>query len=194
MAITFWPEKKSKAPKAAKSTTAAKPKGGSNSIVPHLSAGLMTRAMKTFDRASAFIVLTVWGAALAFSALAYVGVEQTIKARQNLAEAEAALPVLPTIAQDPVPAPTLQQLADRLKKRLGEKVTLTPTGSQLRISATLPESYNAWLSAISYVDTISADTQWSIKQFCVGLECKDGLMNVTLDAQKVSFTAPPPLE
>ena len=185
MAITLWSEKKPKA---------ASPNKGGNGILQHLSPGLVARAAKTFDRASAFIVLTVWGAALAFMALAYVGVEQTLKARQNLAEAEAAIPVLPTIAQDPVPAPTLQQLADRLKKRLGDKVTLTPAASQLRITAALPENYNAWLSAISYVDTISADTQWSISQFCVGAECKDGLMSVTLNAQKVSFTAPPPLE
>ena len=155
---------------------------------------IAVRAVKTFDRASGIIVLTVWGAALAFVGLAYLGIGQTIEARGKLAEAESAQPVLPVIAQEPIATPAIQDISDRLAKRYGDKIIFAPNGSQLHISATAPEIYTTWMEAVSYLDTISPDTQWTISQFCVGPECKDGLMSVTLDAQHISFTAPPPLD
>lgn len=191
MEITFWPKKKGVAVKASETTKGEKRRAiGRSGVVPQLTTTLVSRAVATFDRASGFIVLTVWGAALAFMALAYIGVQQTIKARNQLVEAEASQPVLPTIAQTPVATSSLQQIADRMKKQLGDKVTVTPAGSQLKITAAKPDNYNYWLSAISYVDSASADTLWTIKDFCVGTECKDALMSVTLNAQTVSFTTP----
>lgn len=155
-----------------------------------LQPAMIGKAVKTFDRTSGVMVIAVWAAALAFMGLAYFAVEQTVAARSAIATAQATEPVLPEIRQDDVPRGQVDGYIERVTKRYGSKVSVSNAAGELKISATTADAFSSWMGAISYLDTIAPDMTWTIKDFCVGPECKEGLMSVRLTAKKISFVAP----
>ena len=59
------------------------------------------------------------------------------------------------------------------------------------ISADSGNKFREWLTAISYIDVMSPQYRWTIKEFCAG-KCIGGvLMHAILIGEKVSFEAPP---
>lgn len=155
-----------------------------------LKSNIVNKALMTFDKASGLIVALIWGAAIAFMGLAYVSVEQVLNGRLETAKAEAAVPAIPTIQQEALGGTIVTDLAARLGKQYGVKLNFAASGADLRISTSAAEAYNTWVSAITYLDTISGDTTWGIKELCIGVECRDGLMTITLTGKKVSFGTP----
>lgn len=152
---------------------------------------LVSRAMRSFDKASGFFVTVVWLAALTFMVLAYMSVQQTIVARQQMMSAQAAQPVLPEIRLDTVPAAQIDTYVQRVSKRYGStKLNISNAAGELRISSSAPDMFSNWMAATSYLDSIAPDITWTIKDFCVGPDCKDGLMSLRLSAQRISFVAP----
>lgn len=161
-----------------------------NPFQPFLQTKIALQAVRTFDRASGIVVLIVWGAAIILMGLAYLSVQQTLHARQQIAQAQADQPSLPQFHEQPVDGQLLDTMTQKLIKRYGGKLTVTGSGGEIRMSGATADAYQSFLSAIAYLDTVTPDVSWKIKDFCVGSECKEGMMSVHLSGGKVGITDP----
>jgi hypothetical protein len=103
----------------------------------------------------------------------------------------AAEPSLPQIVRTGVDARYLQILVDRLQHRYPELSITVQSGEAIGVVATDGNKFHQWLTALSYIDTISPEYHWSIQQLCVG-KCGGEIMRATLMGEKISFDAPKP--
>lgn len=154
--------------------------------------GIMARAVHTFDRAMVFVVLTCWGAALLVMAGALYTLHMSMIAKKEALEALAQEPGLPKIVTKAPTLKELEPLIDRMKKLFPEISFVMPRGdSTLTVTASSPNHFRLWLTVLSYIDTISPQYRWSLKEFCVGSRCdRTTPMRAILTAEKISFSAP----
>jgi hypothetical protein len=154
--------------------------------------GIMARALRTFDRAMVFVVMTCWGVALLVMAGALYTLNISVVAKREALEAAAQEPSLPRIVSKAPDLMELQPLIERMKKRFPEISFSLPKGDHtLTVMASSANNFRLWLTVLSYIDTISPQYRWSLKEFCVGSKCdKSNPMKAVLTAEKIAFTAP----
>lgn len=162
------------------------------SNLPHFKMSVMARAVAAFDKATAIVMLIVWGAALLFTILAYSSVSSSLHAREALAAAEASTPLTPTINVQNLPEAAVKEIAERLQRRYGGQAQISVNGGKLQITAKDASAFNTWLTAVTYLDIIRPDVAWKIEDFCVGASCSMNVMSISLLAQSVTFDVPAP--
>jgi hypothetical protein len=107
---------------------------------------------------------------------------------KNEATALAVEPALPVITHEQIERSVFYGLVDRIKKRYPD-LTISVSNQTLKISSLDGTKFRQWLMALSYIEAISPEYQWTIQDFCVG-KCKNGIMNAALSAERISFKAP----
>lgn len=163
------------------------------SIKRSLSPVLITKALQTFDRATMVVVLACWGGALTLTGVALYTLHLSIVAKREVVAASAHEPGLPKIASKPLDSAEIQPVVDRLKKLYSEIQFSMSRDRSLTVTASDVAHFRTWLTVLSYIDTITPQYRWTMKEFCVGSRCERGVsMKAVLGAEKVTFVAPEP--
>lgn len=152
---------------------------------------LIAQALRTFDQATTIIVSVSWGGALILMLFALYTVNLSVTAKHGVYEAAAKEPGLPIIMTRRPESAEMAPLLERLQKRFPEINFLLANDQSLTVSAVDGSKFRTWLTVLSYIDTISPQYRWQIKDFCVGAACKAATpMRAVLTAQKITFTVP----
>ncbi len=152
---------------------------------------LVSKALRLFDRATMFVVAACWCAALLMMAFALYTVSLSVTAKRAALAAAATEPSLPKVVNKLPDASEIQPLMERLQKRFPDISFSLARGQLLTISANDSSRFRSWLTVLSYVDTISPQYRWSVKELCVGGKCQDASpMRAVLEAEKISFATP----
>jgi hypothetical protein len=151
---------------------------------------IAAKAIQTFDRATVIVVGACWAAAILVMIFAIYATTVSVSAKREADEAMAVEPALPKITRKGVEVTYAQTMLDRLK-RLYPDVGFSFERENLIVTAVDGARFREWLTAVSYVDTISPDYHWSIKQFCVG-KCGGEIMHAVLIGEHISFEMPKP--
>ncbi|HEU0117820.1 MAG TPA: hypothetical protein VFR09_04230 [Alphaproteobacteria bacterium] len=160
-------------------------------IMKSLSPKLISKALASFDRAMTVVVGTCWGAALLMMAFAVYTMSLSVSARHAADDAAAAEPNLPQIVHKPIEQRGEQIMVERLQHGF-PGITFTLQAQALTVTAVEASKFREWLTALSYIDTISPEYHWTIQQFCVGKCHNNEMMHAVLTGEKISFEAPQP--
>lgn len=160
-------------------------------IMKAMSSRMVTKALQKFDRATTVVVGACWAAAVLIMALAVYTTILSVSAKRAANDAIAAEPVLPKIVRSNIDNRYLQLLLERLQHQFPEVVFSIEKNQSLQVSALDGSKYRQWLTALSYIDTVSPEYHWSISKFCVG-KCSGEIMRAVLTGEKISFQAPQP--
>lgn len=155
------------------------------------SGATLDRALRSFDKATALIVATVWTSAAVIIILATFAVFGAVKSKQEMTKLLVDEPAQLKIEFSPASSKDLQPLLDRIKKRYPDlKLELAKDGS-MTIFSENPEHFRQWIFALNYIDSISPQFRWSIRTLCVGTQCSmKMIMHAALRAEKVNFVVP----
>jgi len=152
---------------------------------------LISKAMQTFDKATMVIVSMSWGGAVLLMLFALYTVNLSVTAKREVFEAAAMEPSLPRIITRKPEAAEITPLMDRMQKRFPDIAFSLSNDQSLTVSAVDGAKFRTWLTVLSYIDTISPQYRWQMKDFCVGVQCKaSSPMRAVLTAQKITFAAP----
>jgi hypothetical protein len=137
------------------------------------------------------VVGVCWTGALLVMVFALYTLSLSVTAKREAIEAAAKEPSLPRMVNRPPTKGELEPLVARLKQRYPD-INFTLAGDlSLSISANDGGRFRTWLTVLSYVDTISPQYRWTIKDFCVGAKCGSAaLMQAIVTAEKITFAQP----
>lgn len=152
---------------------------------------LIGRLMRTFDQATTVIVSVSWGGALLILLFALYTVNLSVTAKRQVYEAAAKEPSLPSIVSRKPEGAEMAPILERLQKRFPDIGFSLANDQALTVSASDGARFRTWLTVLSYIDTISPQFRWQMKEFCVGVQCKATTpMRAILMPQKITFSMP----
>jgi len=155
------------------------------------SPGIMSRAIRTFDRATTIVVLTCWGGAILIMAFALYTLNLSISAKREALEAVAKEPILPRIMNKVPDTAEIKSMVDNLQRKYPEINFVLGKDSSLLVTANSASNFRLWMTVLSYIDTISPQYRWTINEFCVGSRCdKATPMKALISPEKISFVVP----
>jgi hypothetical protein len=155
---------------------------------PHL----MNKVMQTFDSITIVVVASCWGAAAIIIILALYTVHLSVSTKRDVIEAAAKEPALPQLVMRPPEATEMGPIVERLQRRFPDITFALSNDKSLTVSAVDGSKFRTWLTVLSYIDTISPQYRWQIKDLCVGMQCPSGTpMRSVLIARKITFSATP---
>lgn len=150
---------------------------------------IVNKALHTLDKAAMAIVLTSWGGALAIMLFALYTLTLSMSAQKDVIDASTKEPFLPKIASRPPDYKEMEPLINRLSKRFPDISFALAQDRKVTVSAATGDKFRTWLTALSYIDTISPALRWHIEDLCVGGGCASpSPMQAVLRAEKISFT------
>lgn len=162
-----------------------------SSIGKMFSPRLMARALQTFDKATMVIVSACWGGTILLMLFALYTLNLSVTAKRNAIEAAAAEPSLPRIVTRPPEQKEIKPIVERLQKRFPDIGFTLNNDQTLQVTALDGSRFRTWLTVLSYIDTVSPQYRWSIKEFCVGAQCGATTpMKAILGAEKITFSPP----
>lgn len=159
-------------------------------LIKAVSPRLMAKAIESFDRATAVVVISCWVAAVLMTGFALYTVNLSIQAKRAADSVMSVEPIIPQIKQKPVDAREVQPLVERLKN-LYPGVAFVYRNN-LDVTAGDGNRFRDWLAAVGYVETIAPQYHWTMSHFCVGKCGGHDLMAATLSGEKVTFELPQP--
>ncbi len=152
---------------------------------------LIGRAVQSFDKATVVIVASCWGGTLLIIVFALYTLNLSVQAKKSVVEAAAQEPFLPKIVTKSPEASEIGVIIERMKSRFPDITFALSNDQSLTISTIEGAKFRTWLTVLSYIDTISPQYRWKIKDFCVGMKCPAATpMKATLVAQKITFSVP----
>jgi hypothetical protein len=134
-------------------------------------------------------------AAVAWVFVAALGLFTTIKAqdlnnlRAQLQDAKALKPIVPTIKEVPVEAAVVTDFAKKLAA-LYKGLEIQAKGSMITINAAQTAYFGSFREAV--IQTQNGGQGWKIglKNMCVGRECKQKGLSITLKIDRISVDRP----
>jgi len=155
-----------------------------------LAPSVMSRALQAFDRATMVVVSLAWGTAIVVLGFALYTVNLSVIAKRAAIEAAAREPSVPKIINNKPEKAEMKNFVQRLQKRFPDITFNAGNDQSLMVIAVDASKFRLWLTVLSYIDTMSAQYRWTIKEFCVGSRCEKGTpMRALLTAEKISFSA-----
>jgi hypothetical protein len=149
---------------------------------------IAAKAMQTFDRAMTVVVGSCWAAAILMMAFALYTLTLVVSAKHASDVALMAEPKVPKVVHKTIDSATAQGVVDRLQRRFPD-INFSLQNNMVKVMAQDGAKFRQWLTAVSYVDTISPGINWTIQELCVGKCSNNQLMRVTLVGDSVSFQA-----
>ena len=160
-------------------------------LVRALSPRLVSKALVALDKSTAVVISVCWTAAFVTLILAVFAVHGAVAAKKEAAQAAAAEPVLPKVANASLNPREIKAVLDRLQRQFPD-VRIEPGQNQtLVIKSDDGSKFHQWISALSYVDTMAPGFRWTLREFCVGSCGGQGLMRAVVSGQKTTFSLPP---
>lgn len=166
-------------------------KRSGNLFAKALAPRLISKALKAFDNAMLIVVAAAWSAALLMLLFAAYTVNNAVKERRELLAAEASEPVVPVVNGKAPDISEMQPIVGRLQKRFSEISFVLGNDRSLTVSSGDGAKFRLWLTVLSYIDTVSPQYRWSMREFCVGMKCGSNTpMRAVLTAEKITFSVP----
>ena len=151
----------------------------------------LNKAIHTIDKATLAIVVVCWGGSLFLMLFALYTINLSVTAKRQAITAAASEPSLPSMATRAAEEKDMKPLVERLKKRFSDINFSLERDQTLTVSAVDAGKFRLWLTVLSYIDTISPQFRWQLKEFCVGAQCSAATpMRAVLTAERISFSAP----
>ena len=161
-----------------------------NTIARTLAPRFVNKAVKTFDKATIVIVSSCWGGAILIMLFALYTINMSVSAKKQVITAAATEPSLPQLVSRPPELNELKPIVDRLQRRFPDISFTLGNDKSVTITATQGSKFRTWITVLSYIDTISPQYRWQIREFCVGGKCGGSVpMKAVLIAQKISFSS-----
>lgn len=155
------------------------------------SLAVISKAVQSFDKATMVIVSACWGGAIVVMLFALYTISLSVTAKKQALEAAAMEPSLPRMVTRPPEAGEIKPIVERMQKRFPDINFLLGSDLALTVTAIEGAKFRTWLTVLSYIDTVSPQYRWQIKEFCVGGICPNSTpMKAVLTAQKITFTVP----
>jgi len=151
---------------------------------------IVTKALRSIDKSTAIVIGICWLAAFTMLILAFIAVKGAILSQKEAASAVASEPIMPVISTSSVTAREIRSVADRLQRQFPGVKFSVGQGQALGIKSDEGAKFHQWISSLSYVDTMSPDYRWMVREFCVGNCGGKGLMQAVIEGQKVSLSRP----
>jgi hypothetical protein len=161
-------------------------------VMKSLSPKIASKALQTFDRATTVVVGACWGAAVLMMAFAIYTTMLSVSAKRASETALVTEPSLPKVVHKTIDGRAAQTMVERLQRRYPDVTFSLATNQNITITAVDGSKFRQWLTALSYIDTISPEYHWSISAFCVGKCPGNELMRAVLTGERISFEAPQP--
>jgi hypothetical protein len=118
-----------------------------------------------------------------------VQMRQLTELRNELKEAQALQPIVPTIKDVAVNPQEVTQFVDRMAKTYG-MLSIKASGSSILITAENTASFGQFREAIAHVQNGGSGWRVSIDRLCVGRECEREPLAASLKINKVSVENP----
>jgi len=148
------------------------------------------KVIHSLDKSTAVVMGICWMAAFTMLILAVMSVKGAILSQKDASGAVASEPVMPLITTSAVSAKEIHSIVDRLQRQFPGVKFNVGQGQTLEIKSDEGAKFHQWISSLSYVDTMSPDYRWSVRDFCVGSCGGKGLMQAVLQGQKVVLSRP----
>jgi hypothetical protein len=161
-------------------------------LIKSFSPRIASKALQTFDRATTIVVGACWGAAVLMMVFAIYTTTLSVSAKRAEDAALVAEPSLPKIVRQGIDARAAQIMVERLQRRYPDVTFNLANNQNITVTALEGSKFRQWLTALSYIDTISPEYHWSISSFCVGKCQGNDLMRAVLTGERISFEAPQP--
>lgn len=159
-------------------------------ILRSFSPRIAAKALQTFDRATTVVVSACWGAAILMMAFAIYTTMLSVSAKRASDTALVTEPSLPKIVRKNIEGRSAQVMVERLQRRYPDVIFSLSNNQSITITAVDGGKFRQWLTALSYIDTISPEYHWSISAFCVGKCPGNEIMRAVLTGERISFEAP----
>lgn len=134
-----------------------------------------------------------WAAVAALGLFAMIQTQQVTKLRADLATAEALRPVVPQINMIPVQEDQVKSFVEKAKL-LYPGLNLSSQGNTITIQSHDTSAYAQYREAVGYALNGGAGWKVAIKSMCVGRECPQNAIDVSLQVNKISIEKPVPAE
>lgn len=152
---------------------------------------MLGKAIQSFDKATMLIVSACWGGAIVVMLFALYTISLSVTAKKQALEAAAMEPSLPRMVTRPPEAAEIKPIVERMQKRFSDITFTLGSDQTLTVTAVEGSKFRTWLTVLSYIDTVSPQYRWQIKEFCVGGICPSSIpMKAVLTAQKITFSVP----
>lgn len=152
---------------------------------------VVQKALQTFDRSMLAVVAGAWGVSILLLLFALFTVGSSVKEKGVLVTAMASEPVVPVTVKKVPELKDLNILTDRLQKRFPDINFQLANDKSLTVMCVDGNKFRLWLTVLSYIDTMSPQIRWSIRELCVGNKCSGNApMKATLSAEKITFSLP----
>jgi hypothetical protein len=163
------------------------------SIGKAFAARIVSKAVQAFDKATMVVVVTCWSGAILVMLFALYTLSLSVTAKREAIEASAEEPSLPQMVNKAPTKAELDPLVERLQRRFSDISFALSSDMSLAVSASDGSRFRTWLTVLSYIDTISPQYRWTMREFCVGQKCGSStLMRAVVTAEKITFLPPTP--
>ncbi len=161
-----------------------------NLMLKFLSPQVISKAVTTLDKYTTIVVSACWAAALVILILAVFSVRGAVTAKKDADAALVAEPVVPSVQKAAIEARETQATMDRMARQFPD-IKFEAGGSQsIVIKSVDGARYHEWVSALSYIDSMSPQIHWTLDELCVG-NCKGSdLMRAVVSGERLRFSLP----
>lgn len=135
----------------------------------------------------------VWAAAAAFFLFALLQGQNLAKLRGELEASETLKPIVPVMTLAAVPETDIKGFIDRAKA-LYPGLIINASGNTVTLQSKDTSTYAQYREAMSFALNGGSGWKVSIKSMCVGRECPQNAIDVSLTIEKISIDKPTPSE
>ncbi|MER2519664.1 MAG: hypothetical protein ABTQ34_03130 [Bdellovibrionales bacterium] len=159
-------------------------------ILKAMTPKIVAKVITAFDRSTLLLSGATWLVMIVTMSLTIYTMHMAIAARRDATKEMVAEPHLPKTIRSNIDAKEIQALIDRLK-RLYPGLEFTQTaGKTLTIATNDGSKFREWLTALSYIDSVTPQFHWSLYELCAGKCGGKDLMRAALSGEKISYEAP----
>lgn len=134
-------------------------------------------------------------AGIAWAMVATLGLFTTLKAqdlnnlRAQLQDAQALKPIVPVISEIPVDSTVVADYAKKMSE-VYKTLEIRANNNQITIQSAQTANFSLFREAVSQVQNGGAGWKVSLVNMCVGRECKQKQLSITLKINKINIDRP----
>ena len=159
-------------------------------LLKFLSPRIVAKAVMTTDKSTALVVSVCWAAAFVVLILAVYAVHGAASAKKDAEAALVAEPVLPVARTTPIGDSDVQVAVDRMQSQFPDIKFEAGPDHMVVIKSNDGARFHQWISALSYIDSMSPQLHWTLDSFCVGNCRGTEVMKATVAGVRITFSLP----
>jgi len=156
-------------------------------------AGDLNAFLEKLPQRAGKTMLIMAGAAWALAGLSglytTIQMKKLTEVRATLQEAKALQPIVPVIKDAPVDQKEIAEFVDKITK-IYDGLSIKVNGSAIVISADSTASFGQFREAVGHVQNGGSGWRVAVDRLCVGRECEQHPLGVSLKISKVSVEVP----